>query len=374
MGLRPITALFVICLGAWGQAGYTTVEQIKTFIRSAIQLKNPDKEVALTLRKMKMSERLDLDTVETLQGEGAGPRTVAALKELATESASLSQAKPPAPKPVYVPPPPPSSEAQAALLAEVKEYGINYTNTLPDFICLEQTRRYVDTTGKDSWRATDVITARLSYYNKKEDYKLVSMNDKVMNDAAYMSVGGALSMGDFGTTMREIFEPRSNTHFEWERWTTLRKRLTHVFSYRVPLEYSQYSIHYGEDEKGAGSTIIVGYRGSIFVDDELHTVVRIVQEAENIPPSFPVQQVKETLDYDFTKIGDREFLLPLIADVRMHSGRQWAKNVKEFRLYRKFSADAVIKFDGEELGPLPDDKTKEQTPQPAQPQSPQPPK
>jgi hypothetical protein len=374
MGLRPITALFVICLGAWAQAGYTTVEQIKTFIRSAIQLKNPDKEVALTLRKMKMSERLDLDTVETLQGEGAGPRTVAALKELATESASLGQAKPPAPKPVYIPPPPPSSEQQAKLLAEVKEYGINYTNTLPDFICLEQTRRYVDTTGKDSWRATDVITARLSYYNKKEDYKLVSMNDKVMNDAAYTSVGGALSMGDFGTTMREVFEPRSNTHFEWERWTTLRKRLTHVFTYRVPLEYSQYSIHYGEDEKDAGSTIIVGYRGSIFVDDELHTVVRIVQEAENIPPSFPVQQVKETLDYDFTKIGDREFLLPLIADVRMHSGRQWAKNVKEFRLYRKFSADAVIKFDGEELGPLPDDKTKEQPAQPTQPQSPQPPK
>jgi hypothetical protein len=60
--------------------------------------------------------------------------------------------------------------------------------------------------------------------------------------------------------------------------------------------------------------------------------------------------------------------------VRMHSGRQWAKNVKEFRLYRKFSADAVIKFDGEELGPLPDDKTKEQTPQPTQPQPPQPPK
>jgi hypothetical protein len=372
MGHRPITALFVICLGAWAQAGYTTVEQIKTFIRSAIQLKNPDKEVAQTLRTMKLSERLDLDTVETLQGEGAGPRTVAALKALATESASLAQAKPPAPKPVYVPPPPPSSEAQAKLLAEVKEYGINYTNTLPDFICLEQTRRYVDTTGKDSWRATDVITARLSYYNKKEDYKLVSMNDKVMNDAAYTSVGGALSMGDFGTTMREIFEPQSNTHFEWERWTTLRKRLTHVFSYRVPLEYSQYSIHYGQDEKDAGSTIIVGYRGSIFVDDELHTVVRIVVEAENIPPSFPVQQVKETLDYDFTKIGDREFLLPLANDVRMHSGRLWAKNVKEFRLYRKFSADAVIKFDGEELGPLPDEKTKEQTPQPAQP--PQPPK
>jgi len=372
MGHRPITALFVIFLGAWAQAGYTTVEQIKTFIRSAIQLKNPDKEVAQTLRTMKLSERLDLDTVETLQGEGAGPRTVAALKELATESASLGQAKPPAPKPVYVPPPPPSSEAQAALLAEVKEYGINYTKTLPDFICLEQTRRYVDTTGKDSWRPTDIISARLSYFNQKEDYKLVSLNDRVVNDAAYTSVGGALSMGDFGTVMREIFEPQSNTHFDWERWTTLRKRPTQVLTYRVPLETSKYSIHYSEDQKDEGSTVIVGYHGSIFVDNDLHVVVRIVVEAENIPPSFPVQQVKSTLDYDFTKIGDREFLLPLVNDVRMHSSRLWTKNVKEFRLYRKFSADAVIKFDGEELGPLPDDKTKEQTPQPAQPQPPQP--
>ncbi len=374
MRLRRITAAFVICLGAWAQAGYS-VDQIKSFVRSAIQLKNPDKEVALTLGKMKMSERLDLNTVETLQGEGAGPRTVEALKDLATASATLPVAKPPAPKAVYVPPPPPSSEEQAQLLEDVKKYGIHYSTTyLPDFICLEQTRRYVDTTGKDSWRPTDVITARLSYYNQKEDYKLVSLNDRVLNDsAAYTSVGGALSMGDFGTTMREIFEPRSNTHFDWERWTTLRKRRTHVFSYRVPLEYSQYSIHYGEDEKDKGQTIVVGYRGSIFVDDDLHMVVRIVVEAENIPPSFPVQQVKSTLDYEFTKIGDHEFLLPLVNDVRMHSGRQWTKNVKEFRLYRKFSADAVIKFDGEELGPLPDDKTKEQPPQP-QPPQPQPPK
>ena len=49
-----------------------------------------------------------------------------------------------------------------------------------------------------------------------------------------------------------------------------------------------------------------------------------------------------------------------------------SKNVKEFRLYRKFSADAVIKFDGQEVPPLPDDKTKEQPVQPPPP--PQPPK
>ncbi len=362
-----------MCAGAWAGApqgsGYT-VEQVKAFVKSAIELKNPDKEVAETLRKMKLSERLDLDIVETLQGEGAGPKTIAVLKELANASASLPAAQPPPPKPVYVPPPPPSSEEQSKLLDEVRDYAINYTHRLPDFICLEQTRRYVDTTGREAWMPTDVITARLSYFNQKEDYKLVSRNDSVITDTNYASVGGALSMGDFGTTMREIFEPFSHTQFQWERWATLHARRSHVFSYRVPLEYSKYSIAYKGEAKGDESTVLVGYHGEIFVDRELSTITRITVHADSIPLAFPVQQADETLDYDFTKIGDSEFFLPLVADLRMHTGRVWEKNVKQFRLYRKFSADAVIKFDSDVLpAPPPEDKTKEppQPPPPSQP-------
>ena len=362
MRFYRIAAFYVMCLGVWAASGYT-VAQIKQFITSAIQLKNPDKDVAEMLRKMKLSERLDLDTVEALQNEGAGPKTVAVLKALATESASLPVAQPPVPKPPPVLPPPPSSEEQAKLLDEVRDYAVNYTKRLPDFICLEQTRRYVDTTGRDSWRQLDVLTARLSYFNQKEDYKLVSQNDKVSTNGSYTAVGGAMSMGDFGTTMRDIFDPQSHATFAWERWTGLRKRWTHVFSFRVPLEFSRYTIEYQGESKEDVQRITVGYHGSVFVDKEFNTIVRITQEADNIPPSFPVQQAKETLDYDYIKIGDSEFFLPLMANIQMHSGRLWTKNEKEFRLYRKFSADAVIKFDDKDMPPLPDDKTKEQPPQ-----------
>jgi hypothetical protein len=290
------------------------------------------------------------------------------LKELATESAALPEAAPPPPKPVYVPPPPPSSEEQAKLLDEVRDYAVNYTHRLPDFICLEQTRRYVDTTGRDAWRQADLLTARLSYFNQKEDYKLVSQSDRLVNEGSYTSVGGALSMGDFGTTMRDIFDPKSHATFAWERWATLHSRRMHVFSYRVPLEFTSYTIEYGETaNKDDAQRIKVGYHGLVFVDREYNTIVRITQEADNIPPTFPVREARETLDYDFTKIGDNEFFLPLTAEVRMHAGREWVKNVKEFRLYRKFSADAVIKFDAEQSEPPPDDKSKPQPPQPQPP-------
>jgi hypothetical protein len=370
MRVSRIAAVFLVCVGAWAgsESGYS-VEQIKSFVQSAIELKNPDKEVAETLRHMKLGEKMDLSIVEALQDKGAGPKTVAVLKELATESASLPEAAPPPPKPVYVPPPPPTSEEQAKLLDEVKDYAINYTQRLPDFICLEQTRRYVDTTGREAWRSMDVVTARLSYFNQREDYKLVSLNDKVDVGTSYDKVGGALSMGDFGTTMREIFEPSSHTHIEWEKWATLHGRRTHTFSYRVPLEYSKYSIAYQGEEKGDETRVIVGYHGEVFVDRDLSTITRITVVADSIPTAFPVQAATETLDYDFTKIGDSDFFLPKVADLRMHAGREWTKNIKEFRLYRKFSADAVIKFDSEISQP--DDKAKEPSqPQPPQPQKP----
>ena len=65
-----------------------TVEKLTDFIRSAVQLKQSDKEVAETLRHVKMVEKLDDRTIEDLQSLGAGPKTVAALKELGDASAS----------------------------------------------------------------------------------------------------------------------------------------------------------------------------------------------------------------------------------------------------------------------------------------------
>ena len=284
--------------------------------------------------------------------------------------ARVEQTAPPEVQPPVakaVPPRRPSSEEQAKLLDQMRKYTSDYTRRLPDFICLEQTFRYVDTTGVQAWWLVDVLTARLSYFDQKEDYKLVSQNGHAVSGESYAAVGGAFSMGDFGTHMREVFDPANHATFAWKRWTTLRGRLTQVFSYRVPLEFSTYTIEYrGEQtqEKGGVQRVKVGYRGSVFVDDELHTIVRIAREPLNIPPSFPIKQVEDTVDYDFVKIGDSQFLLPLVANLEMRSRNEVTKNVKEFRRYQKFSSEAEIKFDSQELPPLPEEKTKEQPPQP----------
>src|SRR5260370_6622933 len=150
-----------------------TVEQLAKFIKSSVQLKQPDRQVAEYLKHVRLSDRLDDRTIEELQGLGAGAKTVAALKDLRESSANLPAPPPPPPVP---PPPkpldPPDSIAQAKILDAAREYALNYEKQLPNFICAEVTRRFEHRLHNGSrslqhpdWRHIDPSTTKLTYFD-----------------------------------------------------------------------------------------------------------------------------------------------------------------------------------------------------------------
>jgi len=340
-----------------------SVEQLDAFVRSSIKLGHADKRIAEYLKKVTLTQRLDASTVENLQAAGAGPRTLEVLRDLMQASKSLP-APPPKPrveppKPVEIPPPPP--EEQARILEEVRKYALDYTRQLPNFICVQVTRRFYDPSGLEFWQRDSTITAQLTYFEQKEDYKVLMVDNKATLNTSFERLGGATSTGEFGSMLREIFEPESLTQFRWERWATLRGRRMHVFAYRVAQPQSKWTIRYQRTDE-----IRPGYRGLVYVDRDTLMVMRVTLEADDIPPSFPIQQASVTLDYDYAKIADREFLVPLKSTMRMREGRTLVKNETEFRLYRRFGAEAIIKsVDLENLDPLPDSMTQEQPAAPA---------
>jgi hypothetical protein len=333
-----------------------SVEQLQAFVRSSIELKHQDKRVAEYLRKVQLSDKLDERTAEDLLGMGAGPHTYNALRELVKSSSTLPPPAPPKAKAAPTPIPPPSEADQKRIIDEVREYALGYAKRLPDFICTQVTRRYIDPSGMEFWQRTDIITTRLTYFERKEEYKVLLVNNR-MTEIPYDRLGGATSQGEFGTFLKQVFEPESETTFQWERWATLRGNRVHVFNYRVSQSRSQWSINYQRVQE-----IVPGYRGLIYVDANSPAVFRITMEAENIPPSFPIQQASTVLDYDFIDIAGSSYLLPLRAVMRMREGKFLIKNENEFRLYRKFGADTTITFETPE--PLPDEKTQEQPAKP----------
>jgi hypothetical protein len=333
-----------------------TVDKLTAFIRSAIQLKTPDKDVAEYLHHVKMVEKLDDRMVEELQGMGAGAKTVAALRVLSDASSTLPVAVPPPPKPIYVPPPPPSSIEQAKIIDEAREYVMNYTKNLPNFICVQVTRRSFDPKGGNNWYKGDTITTRLTYDGQKEDYQVVLHNDQPVTNKSMEAFGGTTSAGEFGTMMKEIFEPESQARFAWEKWATLRGRRTYVFAYDIEQQFSKYHILVEDN-----LNIVPAYRGLVYIDQDTKMVTKLTLDPYNLPETFPVRESHQSLDYDFEKIADAQYLLPLKAVLTVSRSRYGSKNETEFRLYRKFETGSTIKFETPDA--LPDDATKEKPPE-----------
>jgi hypothetical protein len=343
----------VIGAAAYAQQRQMTVLQLVSFIRSSIQLRQDDRQVAEVVRRIKLANRLDDKTVEQLEGMGAGPRTVAALRQLESASASLAPPPPPAPKAPVVLLPAPDPLEQKRVLADVTESALSYVQSLPNFICVQVTRRHVDPSGTQTWKSDGVIQEQLSYVDHHEDYKVVMVNDRLVTGMTHDKVGGNRSSGEFGSMLEDIFDTSSNTKFEWQRWATLRGRRMHVFSFTILQPYSKYSIR----DDASGQTVVPGYHGLIYADRDTLKVMRITMECDNIPANFAVREATEILDYDFVSISGEKFLLPLKADLRFRGGRALVWNEIEFHLYRKFTTDATITF--ETPDEIPQDQLKE---------------
>ena len=357
MRLASLRASLLVCLLAL--AGFAqqslSVDKLVEFVRSSIQQKLPDKDVAAFLAQVKLTQKLDPRTVEDLQGQGAGPRTMAILNKLAETSSTLAAPAPKAPKPPPpTGPPPPSAAEQEAVIREVRENGLNYTKTLPDFICLQVTRRSVDQHfqpgSQGSWSPADRILEKLTFFDQREKYEPISVNDKALLGKDWESIGGSISRGEFGTSLKEIFSPETEAEFRWTRWGTLRGNLCHVYSYRIEQSRSKETISYNRQEQ-----ITAGYHGLIYVQKGSNAILRVTIEPE-IPVSFPVQDIHQSIDYNYVDISGQKFLLPLVSQVVMRTGREGSKNEIDFRSYRKYSADTTITFDDSDAEPLPEDQ------------------
>lgn len=246
--------------------------------------------------------------------------------------------------------PAPDSAQQKKILADATDYAFNHERSLPNFLCIQTTRRFQDRLGPDfqgheEWRPIDIIVERLAYFEHHEDYKVIEING-IPSSLAHNQLGGASSSGEFGSVMKGIFAPDTAAGFTWQTWFTLRGRKMHVYAYQVAAAKSDYHVVVPEQHRD----LVTAYHGLIFIDDRKHFIHRITVHADGIPPAFPIQDVSLMLDYDYTRIGDADYLLPLTFELRSREGNVHVKNDVDYDQYRKFAADSSLSF-GADDGP-----------------------
>jgi hypothetical protein len=339
--MRTRLAVAALLLSVVAFAQNLSVDQLVGMLRSDIKLKIADKEVAAFLSKVHLTQKLDDKIVEQLQSEGLGSKTVAALRNLATASASLPapEVKKPEPPPATIPPP--SPETQKQVENDAREYAMNYSKSLPNFICAQVTRRSGDPTGSGKdYRLYDTVVAKLTYFDQHEKYETISINDKFTTQS-FESLGGSISTGEFGSMLQGIFDPQSAAEFQWVRWATLRGHRAHVFGYTVDQPHSRWQI----EDRQSKEHIIPAYVGQVWVDSRDHSVLAFTVKAVDIPATFPIREADSRLDYDVIDISGVPSVLPSKAEMHLRSGKEDQKNEIAFRAYHKYEVGTTLKFD-----------------------------
>src|SRR5205814_9320640 len=126
---------------------------------------------------------------------------------------------------------------------------------------------------------------------------LLSVNGIPANqDQNYgMKLGGTISMGEYVTTLTELFKPESRAEFEAVDTDTLRGRRTIIYEYMVKKEFSRQSLGWGE-----GGSIkqerIAGYRGRIWGERETSRVLRLEDMSSESVGGFPSTVWNKTVD------------------------------------------------------------------------------
>lgn len=242
----------------------------------------------------------------------------------------------------------PLSADQAKALNSAREYARAYTAKLPNFICTQITKR-------DSWTASthqtsdsglvgsnyglsDEIVEKVTYFDQKENYEVVSINKRKAAGAQHGAVAGATSAGEFGSALRAILDPKSNTVFSEHPMAELRGRHVYVFAFQVPKEAG-----IPISARNTGQEIVAPYHGLIFFDNTAKKVLRITTNFD-LPHGFPIDAAWRVIDYEPATIAGQRYNLPADAEVHMQSGTYSFVNKIVFKDYREFAVESTIRF------------------------------
>ena len=234
----------------------------------------------------------------------------------------------------------PSPERLNALLADATGNAIEYSNSLPNFMCLQVTSRSVDPHGTGTWKRKDKFSELLTYLAHEENRTFLQLQQNgLKTDTDKRDDDGALSFGEFGGVLEGVFKPSSKTDFQWKETGVLAGGTVQVFDYKVERKNSTF---YLRDETG-GRLLTVGFHGKVFIDSTTSAVRRITIATDEIPRDFRIHAVSVDVDYDYVAINSHDYLMPIGAQVILNQGgREIDMNEIEFRNFRRFGSHTRI--------------------------------
>jgi hypothetical protein len=231
--------------------------------------------------------------------------------------------------------PPLSADELKSLLADAALRANEFTETLPNFMCVQVTDRSTRSRGDTKWWHEDNYVELLQFRDGNETRTMLEVDGR-KSDVDRESLVGMTSYGEFGGVLKSVFRPSSNTDFQWKATGKLGDGTVQIFDYQVARENSTFAIGQISD------LMIAGFHGQVFIDSATRRVRRVTIVAEKME-KLPLDATSVSVDYDYVLINNHDYLLPVSGQVSTRLGHSRAVlNQIEFRDYRRFGSNAKI--------------------------------
>lgn len=223
------------------------------------------------------------------------------------------------------------------LLDAARKSALGYSDSLPNFLCLQVTNRSYDTSGYGRWKLRDSLVEVLRYRDKQESRTTLEVNGQ-SSTVSRAGLKGSISTGEFGGVLRAVFSDSAKAQFTWKETDALNTGTVQVFDYSVDQKNSMFSV-FGSNSR----QILAAFHGQVFIDSTTREVRRVTLIADNLPKDFPTHATRIDVDYDYVAINDHDYLVPVSAEMRLTQGKHEAVlNTMEFRGYRRYGSNMKI--------------------------------
>jgi hypothetical protein len=250
------------------------------------------------------------------------------------------------------------SEDPREILVQLRAKVLDTVRSLPKFMCTETVERYRyrsdfrrhlaacdqpstgDFAPKRELSSSDRLRLDVAIAPTREIFSWHGADRFDDRDLLDMVDEGAVSTGEFGAFLSDIFVGDAATFTYNGDSTDERGRALSEFGFRVPREKS------GNYWGRKGNRTVTGYDGTMLVDTGKLDLVRLTIRTERLPEETQACEATTTLNFGHVEIHGYDFLLPAEARLRvvqLDGGE--AENVIAYSGCHVFRAESQVSFD-----------------------------
>jgi hypothetical protein len=225
----------------------------------------------------------------------------------------------------------------ATALQHAREVNLERAAKLPNFVADETMVRYKSRhTNPPKWQKMDTIESEIAVKGPDVTRQHTLINGKPWKKGYFPGFNWSVQ---FGTELQPLFGPKCGTTIEFEGPTQERGKQLLAYRFQAPPNgcfgtLTQYRKHYSPV-----------WSGRFLIEDPGGSLVQFEDEAHEFPKGWEADPITQTITWDYVKIGNDSYLLPVGFEVfgGITNGDLWHV-VVEFKNHRHFEASSNLTF------------------------------